>query len=163
MLFSFDALDDLATQMNNAVRIGTTDPTVFEPAFDAIRSLPEKKYGMEVRALYRYATKLRRPRTGVGGDRVAAPHDVLMRGAKDPASLASTLASMLLSCGHGPVQFVFSQARGTEGVGHIYLRVKQGGRWTSLDPWSGRQAGWEPSASRVEYYEHDREGGPVKK
>jgi hypothetical protein len=163
VLFSLDVLDGLAGQMNDVVRTGTTDPAVFEPAFGIIRPLPEKKYGMEIRELYRYASKLKRPRTGVGGTRVAPVRDVLRHGAKDAASLASALASMLLSCGHGPVQFAFSQARGDAGLSHVYLRVKHGGRWVVLDPWSGRQAGWEPSASRVQFYEHDREGAPVKK
>jgi hypothetical protein len=163
MLHSLDEITKLAGAMNDVVRDGTVDPGVFEPAFEVIRPLPEKKYGMEIRELHRFASSLKRPRAGVGGDKLAACRDVIKKGAADAASLSCALGAMLLACGHGPVQFVVAQTQGMDGFGHAYVRVRHNGKWIALDPWSGRQAGWEPTASKAEFFEHDREGPPIRK
>ena len=122
-------------------------------AMKIVRSLPQKAWSAEARALFRFVRdEIRFVRDVRGVETLQTPDKTLELRAGDCDDKSMLLAAMLESIGH-PTRFVAVGFQPNH-FEHVYVETKIGNDWIALDPTEPVDMGWSPKrvVSRMVVY-----------
>ncbi len=127
------------------------NPTVRELALSLIRSLPQKDYVGEARALHNYVkNSIRYVRDIADTEVLQTPLKTLEYGQGDCDDKSTLLAAMLESIGHTTRFHAMGFTKGS--VSHVTVEDLLNGRWVALETTEPVGMGWLPPGIRESIY-----------
>lgn len=137
-------------EMKRLIITGARDPVVINETRRVVGYIPEKDYKKEIDAIFGYVqNRVRYTKDVVGVETLTTPRRMIQQIQTqgftygDCDDKISLLGAMLESIGH-PVRLIVTSQSPTREFQHVYLEVKLGERWISLDPTKRDvSSGWE--------------------
>lgn len=124
-----------------------THPAIRETALSLTKSLPQKDFNGEIRALFNFVQNhIRYIKDVYDVETIQTPIKTLEYGQGDCDDKSSLLAALLESIGHKTRFKAVGFAPGQ--ISHVLLEVEQFGQWVSLETTEPVALGWSPPQVR---------------
>jgi len=140
--------------MRKLVRHYKRDPHIMEVARAVVAMLPAKNWRAENAAMLDFVRNEIRYTADVNGvETLYTPDKLLDVRQGDCDDMATLLATLLESIGH-PTRFK-AVGFAPDELSHVYVQVRDGTEWVSLDATENERVGWEPEDIVSVFYVHN--------